>query len=293
MLSSKRNIFFSAWSLGKTANGGSRAHFDSLSFYGPYRYNAFRTTDSIQVTMLYGYLLFLDMGHLLKIRQSKKLRRGGVAEPFGHDERLKKYKLRQYAREPTTRDNSVGLGYLTCSQQLSDRGAQPQYRLPEQTLPAENLRSTLVNTPGVPEEQQKKGGVSDKLVPANYGISDSLITVDEWLRERIGMSLQATTWTFAIKRDSGEIVYHCIVIANITEHITLFILHSSICQVRSVALSLFVTQRINRPDGKRLVSNLQHCSCGSLTSARPEQESPGNEDNEYNVQRAVVQINEL
>lgn len=53
-------------------------------------------------------------------RQSKELRRGGVAEPFGHDERLKKYKLRQYAREPTTRDSPAGLGYLTCSEQLSD-----------------------------------------------------------------------------------------------------------------------------------------------------------------------------
>ncbi|KYQ58140.1 hypothetical protein ALC60_02872, partial [Trachymyrmex zeteki] len=235
----------------------------SLSFYGPYRYNAFRTTDSIQVTMLYGYLLFLDMGHLLKLRQSKKLRRCGVAEPFGHDERLKKYKLRQYAREPTTRDNSVGLGYLTCSQQLSDRDEKE--RKHASPLPAENLRSTLVNTPGVPEEQQK--------------ISDSLITVDEWLRERIGMSLQVT-WTFAIKRDSDEIVYRCIVIANITEQtvdvfrtmkflsiilLSLYILHSSICQVRSVALSLSVTQRINRPDGKRLISNLRRYSCGSLT----------------------------
>lgn len=47
-----------------------------------------------------------------------------MAEPFGHDERLKKYKLRQYAREPTTRDSPAGLGYLTCPKQLSDRGAQ-------------------------------------------------------------------------------------------------------------------------------------------------------------------------
>ncbi|KYM82762.1 hypothetical protein ALC53_06767 [Atta colombica] len=288
MLSSKRNIFFPAWSL-DTKRRESYPFRHSLSFYGPYRYNVFRTTDSIQVTMLYGYLLFLDVGHLLKIRQSKKLRRGGVAEPFGHDERLKKYKLRQYAREPTTRDNSVGLGYLTCSQQLSDRGAQPQY-VSYISLPAENLRATLVNTPGVPEEQQKK-----EVFPINcYKISDSLITVDEWLRERIGMSLQVT-WTFAIKRDTGEIVYRCIVIANITEHnfidITLFILRSSICQVRTVALSLSVTQRINRPDGKRLVSNLWRCSCGSLTHYH--QESTGNEDNEYNVQRVVAQINEL
>ncbi|KYN01963.1 hypothetical protein ALC62_07266 [Cyphomyrmex costatus] len=119
------------------------------------------------VTILYSYLLFLDMGHLkerisvLPRRQSKKLQRGGVAEPFGHDERLKKYKLRQYARENIKR-------------------ASP--------LPVENLRSTLVNTPGVPEEQQKK-----EVFPINcYKISDSLITVDEWLRERIGMSPQVT-----------------------------------------------------------------------------------------------------
>lgn len=49
-----------------------------------------------------------------------------MAEPFGHDERLKKYKLRQYAREPTTRDSPAALGYLTCSEQLSGRGSQPQ-----------------------------------------------------------------------------------------------------------------------------------------------------------------------
>ncbi|KYN37204.1 hypothetical protein ALC56_08995 [Trachymyrmex septentrionalis] len=127
-------------------------------------------------------------------------------------------------------------------------------------------------------------------------ISDSLITVDEWLRERIGMSLQVT-WTFAIKqRFWRNCLYHRTVIANIAEHITLFILHSSICQVRSVALSLFVTQRINRPDGKRLVSNLRRCSCRLTDVARPEhyttKNQHGNEDNEYNVQRAVAQINE-
>ncbi|KYN21635.1 hypothetical protein ALC57_06011 [Trachymyrmex cornetzi] len=215
MLSSKRNIFFPAWSLGT------------------------KRRESCP-------------------RQSKKLRRGGVAEPFGHDERLKKYKLRQYAREPTTRDNSVGLGYLTCSQQLSDRGAQPQYV----ALPAENLRSTLVNTPGVPEEQQ---------------ISDSLITVDEWLRERIGMSLQVT-WTFAIKRDSGEIVYRCIVITNITKR-------------------NFIVKFLSIIDiDVGFAYRMRQIRKFFLRSARPEhyyQELTENEDNEYNVQRAVTQINEL